>query len=89
MVQQEQSHLPSTFIRETMPFFDEGEVHLRDYLDVIYRRKWVVIIILLLVFSFVAVSALSETLLFLAKGTIQVSPKAKLATILQDVDEHF
>jgi capsular exopolysaccharide synthesis family protein len=89
MVQQEQSHLPSTFVRETMPYFDEGEVHLRDYLDVIYRRKWVVIVTLLLVFSFVAISALSETPLFLAKGTIQVSPKAKLVTSLQDVDESY
>lgn len=89
VVQQEQSHLPSTFVRETMPFFDEGEVHLRDYLDIIDRRKWVVITTLLLVFSFVAISALSETPLFLAKGTIQVSPKAKLATSLQDVDESY
>lgn len=89
MLQQEQTHLPSTFVRETMPFFDEGEVHLRDYLDVIYRRKWVVIITLLLVFSFVAISALSETPLFLAKGTIQVSPKGKLVTTLQDVDESY
>jgi len=89
MLQQEQTHLPSTFVRETMPFFDEGEVHLRDYLDVIYRRKWVVIITLLLFFSFVAISALSETPLFLAKGTIQVSPKGKLVTTLQDVDESY
>ncbi len=89
LVQQEQSHLPSTFVRETMPYFEEGEVHLRDYLDVIYRRKWVVIITLLLVFSFVAISALSETPLFLAKGSIQVSPKAKLTTTLQNVDEGY
>lgn len=89
VVQQEASHLPSTFVRETMPFLDEGEVHLRDYLDVVYRRKWVVILTLLLVFSFVAISALSETPLFLAKGTLQVSPKAKLVTTLQDVDESY
>jgi hypothetical protein len=55
VVQKEQSHLPSTYVRETMPYFDEGEVHLRDYIDVVFRRKWVVIITLLVVFSFVAI----------------------------------
>lgn len=88
-VQQEQSHLPSTFVRETMPHFDEDEVHLRDYIDVILRRKWVVLITLLAVFSIVAISTLSETPMYLAKGTIKTSPKAKISTTLQDVDESY
>jgi capsular exopolysaccharide synthesis family protein len=88
-VQQEQSHLPSTFVRETMPYFEEDEVHLRDYIDVVLRRKWVVIITLLVVFSFIAVSTLSETPMYRARGTIKTSPKAKIATTLQNVDESY
>lgn len=89
MTRKEMSNLPSTHVRETMPYIEEGEVHLRDYIDVIIRRKWVVIITLLAVFSFVAISTLSQTPMFLAKGTVQASPKSKLSTSLQNIDESY
>lgn len=89
MVQKEQSHLPATYVRETMPYFDEGEVHLRDYIDVIFRRKWVVIITLLVVFSFVAIHALTETPMYLAKGTIKASPKGMNVAVFKDVDDTY
>lgn len=88
MKRKEQSQPPATFVRETMPYIDEGEVHLRDYIDVIIRRKWVVIITLLIVFSFVAVSTLSETPIFSAKGTIKASPPGKIITSLQNIEEN-
>ncbi|MCL7488975.1 MAG: polysaccharide biosynthesis tyrosine autokinase [Desulfobulbaceae bacterium] len=88
-LQQEQSHLPSTHVRETIPYFDESEVHLRDYIDVVLRRKWVVIITLLVVFSFVAINTLTETPLYLAKGTIMTSPKGRNITSFQEIDDSF
>ncbi len=89
VVQQEQSHLPSTYVRETMPHIDEGEVHLRDYIDVVFRRKWVVIITLLVVFSFVAIHTLTVTPLYLAKGSIKASPKGMNVTSFEDVDTGY
>ena len=89
VVQQEQSHLPSTMVRETMPYIEEPEVHLRDYLDVILRRKWIVIITLLVVFSFIAISTLSETPMFLAKGTIKSSPKGMNVIKFEGVDDSY
>lgn len=89
MIQKEPSHLPSTMIRETMPYIEEGDVHLRDYIDVILRRKWVVIITLLVIFSYIAISTLSETPMFLAKGTIKVSPKGMNVTKFEGVDDSY
>ena len=88
-LQQEQSRLPSAHVRETIPYFDESEVHLRDYIDVVLRRKWVVIITLLVVFSFVAINTLTETPLYLAKGTIMASPKGKNITSFQEIEDSF
>jgi succinoglycan biosynthesis transport protein ExoP len=87
--QHEQSHLPSTHVRETIPYFDESEVHLREYFDVVLRRKWVVIITLLVVFSFVTINTLTETPLYLAKGTIMTSPKGRNITSFQEIDDSF
>ena len=36
-------YLPSTEYRDPVPEWDPEEVHLRDYLDVIMRRKWLVV----------------------------------------------
>lgn len=89
MIRKEQSGPPSTYVRETMPYLEEGEVHLRDYIDVVLRRKWVVIITLLVVFSFVAISTLSETPVFRAQGTIKASPKTNVVTSLQNIDDSY
>ena len=83
------THLPSTFVRETMPSMQEEEIHLRDYLDVIIRRKWVVLITILITFSTVAISTFSQTPLFLAKGMIKTSPTAKNVTNFQSMEESF
>ncbi len=45
----EESRLPSTEVREAVPDFDES-VDFRDYVDVVLRRKWVVLGFLTVVF---------------------------------------
>jgi len=38
----DRSHLPSTEFRQDFSDWDAEEVHLRDYLDVIFRRRWLI-----------------------------------------------
>ncbi|MHB8791005.1 MAG: GumC family protein [Desulfobulbaceae bacterium] len=83
------THLPSTFVRETMPSMQEEEIHLRDYLDVIIRRKWVVLITILITFSTVAIFTFAQTPLFLATGMIKTSPTARNVTNFQNMEESF
>lgn len=83
------THLPSTYVRETMPAMQEEEIHLRDYLDVIIRRKWVVLITILITFSTVAIFTFSQTPLFLATGMIKTSPTARNVTSFQGMEESF
>ena len=83
------THLPSTFVRETMPSMQEEEIHLRDYLDVIIRRKWVVLITILITFSTVAIFTFAQTPLFLATGMIKTSPTARNVTNFQSMEESF
>ena len=44
------SHLPSTEFRQDFSDWDAEEVHLRDYLDVIFRRRWLIVSFLMLTF---------------------------------------
>lgn len=87
-----ETHLPSTRVYETMPPVEE-EINLRDYLDVILRRRWVIILTLLVTFSLVAVFTFSSTPLFLAQGTLKASPRVASITnfkgIAQGMDESF
>ncbi len=92
MVAAGETHLPSTRVYETMPPVEE-EINLRDYLDVILRRRWVIIITLLATFALVAIYTFSSTPLFLAKGTLKASPRVASITnfkgIAQGMDESF
>ncbi|MCD6269215.1 MAG: polysaccharide biosynthesis tyrosine autokinase [Deltaproteobacteria bacterium] len=65
-------NLPSTEVRELLPPLEE-EIHLRDYIEVIVRRKWTVISLLLIIFSAVAIFTLTRTPLFMAKSVVKVS----------------
>ena len=89
MITGKESNLPSTLVRETMPRIEEEEIHLRDYLDVIMRRKWVVIVTLLVTFFTVALFTFSSTPLYLATGMIKASPTSKNITSFQGVDDSF
>ena len=72
-------NLPSTDVRELLPPLEE-EIHLRDYLDVLVRRKWTVISILLVIFFGAAIFTLASTPLFLAKSVIKVTAQESKTT---------
>jgi len=88
VVAQEATHLPSTYVRETMPFMEE-EIHLRDYLDVLIRRKWVVLVTILVTFTTVAVFTFSQTPQFRSTGMIKTTPTARNVTSFQTMEDSF
>ena len=65
-------HLPSTEVREVVPGFND-EIDLRDYLDMLIRRKTALLSVLAIVFLLVALNTFLATPQFKAKGVIRAS----------------
>ena len=76
--------LPSTEFRESVPDMDE-EISIKDYLDVLLRRKWFVLGFLLLTFITVAVFTLSATRIYKATATLEVSQAQAKVTKFEEV----
>lgn len=76
--------LPSTEFRESVPDMDE-EVSIKDYLDVLLRRKWLVVGFLLLTFISTTVFTLSATRIYKATSTLEVSQEQAKVTKFEDV----
>lgn len=77
-------NLPSAEVRELLAPLEE-EIHLRDYIDVLVRRKWTVISILMVVFFGAAIFTLASTPLFLAKSVIKVSRQESKTTKFENL----
>ena len=78
-------HLPSTELRGDIPDWDVEEVHLRDYLDVVFRRKWLILSFLFLTFITTLVLTLSSPKLYKATASIEVYPKEQKVTQFEEV----
>jgi len=79
-------HLPSTELRGAIPGWEDGEeVHLRDYLDVIIRRKWLIICILALSFITTLIFTLASTKIYKATATIEVTQDTSQVTKFEEV----
>ncbi|MCF8029078.1 MAG: GumC family protein, partial [Desulfobacteraceae bacterium] len=78
--------LPSTEYREGIPDTEE-EIHLRDYIDVVLRRKWLVVGILFLVFVSTLIFSLAAEKRYSAAGTLEVSQEAQRVTKFEEVVE--
>ena len=76
--------LPSTEFRESVPDMDE-EVSIKDYLDVLLRRKWLVLGFLLLTFITTAIFTLSATKIYKSTATIEVSRGEAKVTKFEEV----
>ncbi len=79
------ANLPSVDYREVIPPTPEEEIHLRDYLDVLIRRKWVVIIFLLVTFFSTALFTLTSTPQFDGKGVLKTSATEGRLTNFEDI----
>ncbi len=79
-------NLPSTDVHELLPPLEE-EIHLRDYIEVIVRRKWIVISFLLVIFSAVAIFTLTRTPLFKAESVVKISRQSARTTSFASLQE--
>jgi polysaccharide biosynthesis transport protein len=78
-------NLPSTEVRDPVPPWAEEEVNLRDYLDILIRRKWLVMSVLALVFISTLVFTLSMPKIYRAEGTIEVTRETPRVTSFEEV----
>ena len=61
------------------------EVQLRDYLDVILRRKWLIATVLMLVFLSTLIFTLAATRIYEASAVVEVSQQTPHVTTFQEV----
>jgi succinoglycan biosynthesis transport protein ExoP len=79
-------HLPSTEFREAVDGWEDGEeIHLRDYLDVVIRRKWLIICILALGFVSTLIFSLASTKLYKATASVEVAQESTQVTKFEEV----
>ena len=79
-------HLPSTEIQE--PFYawqEKEEISLNDYLDVIVRRKWLIITFLLFIFLTTMIFTLTATKIYRASAVIEVSQESPQVTKFEEI----
>jgi succinoglycan biosynthesis transport protein ExoP len=65
----------------------EEESNLRDYIDVVLRRKWIVISCLAITVVTVAIASLLMSRIYKAEATIEIAPDNPKITTFQDVVE--
>ena len=78
-------HLPSTELRQAAPEWDAEEVHLRDYLDVIFRRKWLIVSFLMLTFISTLILTLASSKIYKASSSIEISSENQKVTKFEEV----
>jgi capsular exopolysaccharide synthesis family protein len=79
------ANLPSTEVRELFPDWNEEEVHLRDYIDVLVRRKWLIVSFLALTMISTLILTLASPKSFKASATIEISPRQQKVTKFEEV----
>jgi len=79
------SYLPSTEFRQDFSDWDAEEVHLRDYLDVIFRRRWLIVSFLMLTFISTLILTLASPKIFKASSSIEVTPQDQKVTKFEEV----
>ncbi|GAH00428.1 unnamed protein product, partial [marine sediment metagenome] len=79
-------NLPATEIQK--PFYEwqeKEEISLHDYLDVIVRRKWLIITFLMLVFLSTLIFTLASTKIYKAMAVIEVNQASPQVTKFEEV----
>lgn len=78
------SNLPSVDVRDPVPDFEDS-ADLRDYLEVVLRRKWLVLTFLFGVFLTSLVVSLSMKPVFKASGRLELRTSSPKVTKFEDV----
>ena len=79
--------LPSVEVRELVPEY-EDEIDLRDLLDVLVRRKWTVVTVLLVCFFSAVLFTFSMTPQFKATGSIKISAQSSNLTKFDNLESN-
>ena len=79
------SYLPTAEFRQDFSDWDAEEVHLRDYLDVVFRRRWLIISFLMLTFISTLILTLASPKIYKASSSIEVSPQDQKVTKFEEV----
>jgi capsular exopolysaccharide synthesis family protein len=77
--------LPSTELGGWIPEWDQEEVHLRDYLHVLSRRKWLIVSFLTLVFISTLILTLASPKIYRASAQLEVIPSTNKVTKFEEV----
>ena len=78
------AYLPSTELQDAVPDFDES-VDLRDYIEVVLRRKWLILTFLVAIFVTTLFVSLKMTPIFKAEGRLEFNTRAANVTKFEDV----
>ena len=84
---QPNQYLPSTEFRESIPDVADEEVNLRDYLDVLVRRRWLILGILALAFISTAIFTLTMVPTYKATASVEVTAETPKVTKFEEVVE--
>ena len=80
------SHLPSADGQSPLYEFQEAEeIQLRDYLDVIMRRKWLILTVLTLVFLSTLIFTFTSTKIYEATAVVEVKQETNQVTKFEEV----
>jgi capsular exopolysaccharide synthesis family protein len=79
-----QTTLPSTEFREQLPQADD-EIDLRDYLDVLIRRKWLIGAVMFAVFVTTFIVTLAMTPIYKATGRLEFNMQPPKVTKFEDM----
>jgi len=79
------SYLPSTEFRNAIPQSADDEIEIRDLIDVLIRRKWLIISILSFVFISTLIFTLASTKIYKATAVIEVTRQAPKVTKFEEV----
>jgi capsular exopolysaccharide synthesis family protein len=79
------SYLPSAEFRKAIPQPADDEIEIRDLIDVLIRRKWLIISILSFVFISTLIFTLSSTRIYKAVAVIEVTRQTPKVTKFEEL----
>lgn len=80
-----ESNLPGTEVREAVPEFEEN-ADIRDYMEIVFRHKWLVLTFLVCVVLTTLVVSLSMKPIYRGKGRLELNTRSSKVTKFEDIN---
>jgi capsular exopolysaccharide synthesis family protein len=84
LVRRDNSQPPSTYVNEPVPEFDDS-ADIRDYLEVIVRRKWLILVVLLVSMVTTLIISMAMKTLYRAQGKIEMTIQSPHVTKFEEM----